>query len=98
MWKNILKAESETDVEKEVIESLKQVHEAAFNQYLKQYSERADRGVRIRDKDKNIPTPKYLTVLEEALMKLGYNLPKEKRAGTHTYSDVNEFKEIRQYR
>lgn len=97
MWKNILKAESEADVEEEVIETLKQVHEAALNQFYKQYSERADRGVRIRDKDKNIPMPKYLTVLEEALMKLGYNLPKEKRAGTHRYSDVNEFREIRQY-
>tara|TARA_R100001460_G_scaffold102357_2_gene146918 strand:+ start:1471 stop:1767 length:297 start_codon:yes stop_codon:yes gene_type:complete len=98
MWQNILKAESEADVEEEVIETLKQVHEAAFNQYLLQYSERADRGFRITDKNKNIPMPKYLIVLEEALMKLGYDLPKEKRAGTHRYADVNRFKEIRQYR
>ena len=51
MWKNILKAESEADVEEEVIETLKQVHEAALNQFYKQYSERADMGVRIRDKE-----------------------------------------------
>jgi len=98
MWKNMLKAESEVDIEEEVIETLKQLHEAAYNQFFMQDSKRADRGVRITDKDGNLPTPKYIIVLEEALMKLGYNLPKERRVGTHTYADVNEFKEIRQFR
>ena len=101
-WTNILKTESEKDIEEEVIETLKQLHEAALNQYIKQYAEKEDRyareGVRITNKDKSLPIPKYILVLEEALMKLGYNLPKERKAGTHRYADVNTFNQIRQHR
>ena len=107
MWKDILKDSNE--IESEVIETLKQVYEAAQNQWL------SEEGEDYHDNKENLlgtdawtkrnkggygrvpPRPKYLLVIAKALNELGYDIESEMKAETHKYSDVNTFKEIRQY-
>jgi len=101
-WKNEIRKDSaHDDIEQQVIETLKQLHEVAINKHIERIEEMREQGVSVTSPKKVgskmvgfVDFPKYVKVLEEALDKLGYNIPKEKKAGTHGYSDVSDFKQI----
>ena len=103
-WKELLKDDASDTIKQEIIETLKQLHEVAMNKHIDRQENMREEGVRVTSKKKIgsktinvVPYPKYIIVLEEALTKLGYDLPKERKAGTHEYSDVSDFKQIRQF-